>query len=126
MASNDPALKFNKIFLKLYSNPIATNFIKTIHIYKGLGKLKIATINELQDFIHHEYEISNKWQLLFLLFLIYDFQGNQILAKITLDKFIANENTANVLMSEAFVKDFDPYIEKYSSVVIENYQDYSI
>lgn len=126
MASNDPALKFNKIFLKLYSNPIATNFIKTIHIYKGLGKLKTAIINELQDFIHHEYEISNKWQLLFLLFLIYDFQGNQILAKITLDKFIANENAANVLMSEAFVKDFDPYIEKYSSIVIENYQDYRI
>ena len=59
MASNDPALKFNKIFLKLYSNPIATNFIKTIHIYKGLGELKTAIINELQDFIHHEYEISN-------------------------------------------------------------------
>ena len=85
---NDPILKFNKVFLKLYQNNSSTNINKAYYTYQSIDKLPQQTIEELERFIYDAYkQDEEKTQLLFLLSMIYNYLGNSVLAKYCYDIF---------------------------------------
>lgn len=90
-AKSDPVIKFNKVFLKLYRNNTQTNINKAYHTYKYIDKLPQVTVDELERFIYDVYkQDEQRTQLMFLLSMIYNHQGNDVLAKYCYDIFCKN------------------------------------
>lgn len=88
-SQSEPIAKINKAFLKLYKNCNATNIKNAYHAYVGgMSKIPNERIYELEMFIYEEYNMDkNKWQLLFLLAIIYLYQENLLLAKNCFNQF---------------------------------------
>ena len=80
----------NKAFLYLYGNCTVTNLYRVYNLYKTFGSLPESFQEQVESFTFHEYEKDKtKKQLLWILFFVYDYQGNTILAKRCLDQFCA-------------------------------------
>lgn len=126
-SKNDPVIKFNKVFLKLYGNPSATNFLKSYHTYKYLNKLNQNSIEQIEGLVYDEYSNNTgKWQLLFLLFMIYDYQNNDKLAKKALILLCSNESAKQVIATESFGSIIDSFEKKYKDVELSSDEEYSL
>lgn len=120
----DPVIKYNKAFLFMYDQCSSQNVSRTYSIYKSFGELPIVAKKQIEAFTFHEYEKDrNKKQLLWILFFVYDYQGNTVLAKRCLEQFceafpwvLSNKDTAFV----------HKLIEKYSGVQYDETEEYSI
>lgn len=115
--TNDPVVRFNKIFLELFDNPTINNYVRAYQVYKSLHKLESNTFIRVENFIYNTYkENKEKHQLLFLLFLIYDYQGNHPLAKKNLYEFCNKEDINNLNKSKKFKNIFIPLNNKYKDI----------
>ncbi len=121
---NTPVIKYNKIFLLLYKGCSVKNIFKTYNLYKSYGALHNNIQEQIESFTYHEYKKDKtKKQLLLILFLIYDYQNNTILAKRCLEQFcdafpwIFNSNASLI---------FKNFKKKYADVKYEEGEDYSI
>ncbi len=119
-----PIIKYNKTFLMLYKNCTVNNIFKTYNLYKSFGALPNIVQEQIESFTFKEYEKDmSKEQLLLILFFIYDYQNNTILAKRCLEKFCTafpwalNGDTSSI---------FNAFIKKYADVKYEEGEEYSI
>ncbi len=88
ITKKDPVIKFNKAFLLLYSNCTTKNVGRTYNAYKNFGNLPSHVQDQIEAFTYYEYNKNiNQRQLLLILFFIYDYQENSILAKRCLEQF---------------------------------------
>lgn len=119
-----PVIKYNKIFLLMYANCTIKNIGRTYNLYKSFGTLPDYVQEQIEAFIFYEYKKdATKKQLLLILFFIYDYQNNSVLAKRCLDQFcFAFPWVINSEMSSIF-KDLN---EKYADVTYEEGEEYSI
>ena len=114
-AKSDPVIKFNKVFLKLYQNNTSTNINKAYYTYKSIDKLSPETIDELERFIYDVYKQDcKKTQLMFLLSMIYNHQGNSVLAKYCYDIFCKHNEYIKLATSLKPVLDF--YDNEYADI----------
>ena len=121
---NNPVIKYNKIFLLLYQNCSIKNIFKTYNLYKSYGTLHNNIQEQIESFTFNEYEKDKtKKQLLLILFFIYDYQNNTILAKRCLEQFCATFPW--VFKSKASLM-FKSFNKKYADVKYEEGVDYSI
>lgn len=124
---NDPVIKFNKVFLSLYSKCTTNNVFKAYNLYKGRGfsSLSEEVQDQIEGFTYNEYnKDKSKKQLLLILFLIYDSQGNNpILAKRCLDQFC--EAFDKIVLGDA-ASIFGQFREKYKDVVEDDGEEYCL
>ena len=72
----------------LYSQCTTKNIGRTYNLYKSFGSLSDHVRQQIEDFTYYEYQKdTSKKQLLLILFFIYDYQNNTILAKRCLEQF---------------------------------------
>ena len=77
-----PIVKLNAAFLRVYMSWDAKTLVNTHRDYKCLAKLDGRSLMEAEEFICQEYERDKtKFQLLFLLFMLYDHRDETVLAK---------------------------------------------
>ena len=77
--------------------------------------------------MYEEYVTNEeKWQLLFLLFMIYDYQNNDQLAKKALILFCSNESAKQVLVTETFGSIIKAFEEKYKDIELSSDGEYSL
>ena len=106
-AKSDPVVKFNKVFLKLYQNNTPTTINKAYYTYRFIDKLPQQITDELERFIYDAYkQNSEKTQLMFLLSMIYNYQGNPVLAKYCYDVFCQNNTYIRSATSLKSILDF--------------------
>ena len=120
----DVVVKYNKIFLMMYAKCSTNNIFRAYNLYKTYGSLPVHVQDQIESFIFFEYkkDVSKK-QLLFFLFLIYDYQNNSILAKRCLEQF----SLAFPWVFESDVASiFKVLNEKYEDVEYEESETYSI
>ena len=120
----DPVIKYNKFFLFLYKSCTPRNIFRIYSLYKSFGDLPDDIQEQIESFTYHEYKKDDtKKQLLLILFFIYDYQNNTILAKRCLNQFCdAFPWVFHGSASETFYK----LKEKYSAVKLEEGEEYSI
>lgn len=99
--------KFNKIFLSLYEGCSVNKVYRAYKLYKKLEDIDSNIYQEIEAFTYHEYiKDRSRKGLLLILFFIYDFQNNQLLAKKCLDLFcltypeFLSSKTTNGIFSE--------------------------
>lgn len=119
-----PVIKYNKIFLTLYKSCTTTNVFKTYNLYKSFAALPYTVQEQIESFTFNEYMNDQaKKQLLLILFFIYDFQNNTILAKRCLEKFcIAFPWVFEGKLSSIF----NMLNEKYADIKYNEEEEYSI
>lgn len=89
---NHPIVKLNSVFLRVYMSGEAKTLVSAYRDYKCLGKLDGKSLMEAEEFICQEYESDKtKFQLLFLLFMLYDHRNEAVLAKEALLKLCKDE-----------------------------------
>ncbi len=117
-------IKYNKIFLLLYSDCTANIIGKAYNIYKSFETLSTPVQDQIEAFTYHEYQKDNsKKQLLLILFFIYDYQNNMPLAKRCLDQF----SEAFPWIKESGVSTiFEGFNEKYANINSEEGEGDSI
>lgn len=106
--------KFNKAFLLMYKSCTVNNVYRSFELYKRFSNLEESDQTQIEDFICKEYNKDNsKKQLLLLLFLIFDYQGNKPLAKYCLTQFCENYKALvnSVQLSDKFVKIKEAYAD---------------
>ena len=120
----EPVVKYNKVFLLLYARCTINNICKAYNLYKSFGSLSENIQQQIENFTFLEYKKEpSKKQLLLILFFIYDYQSNTILAKRCLEQFcsafpwIAESEVASI---------FKGLNEKYADVKYEEGELYSI
>ncbi len=122
----DSVLKFNKAFLSLYEKCTTKTVKKTVSAYKHFKTLPPHTQEEIEAFTFSEYEKNDdtKKQLLLILFFIYDFQENSILAKRCLEQFCTA--FPKIVSSGEVCSIFRGLQERYSDVEYVDGEVYSI
>ena len=123
----DPIIKFNKVFLQLYSNCSSTNLLRAYNVYKNLHKLSENVLLNVENFIYCEYmEDEGKSQFAFLLMLIYDYKNDEILAKKALDRFCNSQLYQTLKMSAVVENMINKYILKYKHVIFDESEEYGL
>ena len=105
--------KFNKTFLLMYKSCTNNNVYRSFEIYNRFSNLDESDQTQIEDFICKEYHKDNsKKQLLLLLFLIFDHQGNKPLAKYCLAQFCETYKSIvnSVELSDKFKKINEAYL----------------
>ena len=120
----DAVVKYNKIFLLLYSQCTTKNIGRTYNLYKSFGTLSDYVKQQIEDFTYYEYQKdTSKKQLLLILFFIYDYQNNTILAKRCLDQFCVAFPWIAESEMESIFKELN---DKYADIKYEEGEEYSI
>ena len=120
----DAVVKYNKVFLMMYAKCSTNNVFRAYNLYKTFGSLPNHVQDQIETFIFLEYKKdTSKKQLLFFLFLIYDYQNNTILAKRCLEQF---GSAFPWILESELSSIFKELNERYKDVEYEEGEMYSI